>query len=265
MDFAETLYFLSSILIFSIAAIIVRRIEKNNIFVRVFLISYPIIFLMLVFSALYKLMPYYVNQIYDSMLAKIDFVIFDFHPTVAIENLVTPVLTEIFYFFYLLYFPLPFFIIIYLIIKKKKIELDKALFFMTLVYYGSYIMYFLVPALGPRFFPYINSLQSVKIEGVWLADSIKVIINNLEKNKFDAFPSLHAAITLATVIVMGQYRPKWLWIFIPVTYIIFVSLIYLRYHYFIDVIVGVIWTLICFWISEKFHNRLFRKYFRIFY
>ena len=45
---------------------------------------------------------------------------------------------------------------------------------------------------------------------------IRNVINSLEHNKYDAFPSLHAAITLATLIIMGQYRKNWLYVFIPV-------------------------------------------------
>ena len=55
------------------------------------------------------------------------------------------------YYLYAFYFIMPFFILGYLFIQKKHSELDKSLVFYLLTYYGSYLMYFAVPALGQDF------------------------------------------------------------------------------------------------------------------
>jgi membrane-associated phospholipid phosphatase len=139
--------------------------------------------------------------------------------------------------------------------------LDKSLFFYFITYYGAYLLYFLVPALGPRFYPELVAQQKVSLDGLWLTDIIRNTISSLEHNKFDAFPSLHAAITLVTVLVVAKYKKDWLWFFIPIAIGIFISLIYCRYHYFIDIVGGVVWTLIAYFLTEKYYDKLYQKYF----
>lgn len=254
------LYF-AILLGYLLLAVYIRAKGNKNKFEKLMLLLYPLIFLIVIFDTIHMIIPYVIGDMYDELLMLIDHRILGFHPTVAIEAIVSPVMTEIMYYLYALYFPMPFFILGYLYIAKKYIEMDKAIVFFLLTFYGSYLMYFLVPAVGPRFYEPMIELQTLPLDGLWLTDMIRDTINILENNKLDAFPSLHAAITLAVLIVMWQYRKKWLYFFIPVSVGLFVSLVYCRYHYVIDVLAGVIYTLVCFWITEKYHSRLLKKHF----
>ncbi|MBK7095424.1 MAG: phosphatase PAP2 family protein [Saprospiraceae bacterium] len=265
-DYIPKASFLLGVLFLLLAVVIYfRTVNSGSRVIKLVLAIYPAIFLILIFDSLHMVMPYMIGDVYDEALANIDYAIFGFHPTVAIEPIVTPSLTEIMYYLYVFYFPMPFFILVYLYIRKKYIELDKSIFFFLLTYYGSYLLYFAVPALGPRFYEPITDLQNVPLNGLWFTDIIRDTINFLENNKYDAFPSLHAAIALVTIIVMGKYRPNWLYFFIPVTIGIFISLVYCRYHYVIDIFAGVAWTMICWFITEKYHKLLLNKYFVTFY
>lgn len=250
---------------FMLLIIYFRSLKTDCVIYKLLLALYPAVFLILIFESLHMVMPYMIENEYDKALADIDFLILGFHPTVAIEPMINPVMTELMYYLYAFYFPMPFFILIYLFLKKKYIELDKTLFFFLLTYYGSYLMYFAVPALGPRYYEPILRLQQVPLDGLWFSETIRNTINFLEHNKYDAFPSLHAAITLTTLLVIGKYRKKWLYFFIPVATGIFISLVYCRYHYVIDIIAGVAWTMICYWITEKYHKKLAERYFVSFF
>ena len=252
---------LASLLIFQLIILKLRATDKSNIFIKGVLLLYPILYLIFVFDSIHTVLPYINPNIYDKLLADIDYSILGTNPTVAIERIINPYLTELMYYLYLFYFPMPLIILIWLYRKKMYIQLDKTLMFYMLTYYGSYLMYFAVPALGPRYYEPIASMQQVPLDGLWFTGIIRDTINSLEHNKFDAFPSLHAAITLTTLLVVAQYRKKWLYIFIPVFIGIYVSLIYCRYHYFIDIIGGVIWTLIAYWIVEKSYDKYIRKKF----
>lgn len=225
------------------------------------LLIYPAIFLIMIFDGIHLVLPYINSHVYDQELYNIDRWLLGVNPTVWIERFINPYLTELMYILYFFYFPMPLIILGYLYQKKQYKALDKALVFMFITYYGAYLLYFAVPALGPRFYPELVARQKVSLDGLWLTDLIRNTISSLEHNKFDAFPSLHTAITLATVIIVVQYRKKWLWFFIPVMIGIFISLIYCRYHYFIDMIGGVVWTLIAYWLTEKFYDKLYQKYF----
>jgi membrane-associated phospholipid phosphatase len=256
---------LSGLLFLLFFAVFLRKKNYDNKLSGLIILFYPVVFLLLIFESLHMVMPYIMGNEYDKLLADIDFVMFGFHPTIEIERFVNTVLTEIMYYLYAFYFIMPFFILGYLFIKKKQRELDKSLVFYLLTYYGSYLMYFVVPALGPRFYEPIASFQNLNLEGLWLTETIRNVINTLEHNKYDAFPSLHAAITLTTLITMGQYRKKWLYVFIPVSIGIFISLVYCRYHYVIDIFAGMIWTLISWFLTKKIHSKYFNRSFVSFY
>lgn len=269
--FNQSEYKLQGFLLFSILAIFefvviwFRSKEFKNYIIKFIVLFYPAVFLISIFDSLYMVLPYINNNLYDEAIANIDFWLFGFYPTVAIESIINPYLTEIMYYLYAFYFPMPLIILLYLLISKRFTELDKSMFFLFITYYGSYLLYFAFPALGPRYYEPIVSLQTVPLDGVFLTEDIRNAINYLEYNKFDAFPSLHTAISLATLIIVGKYRIKWLYFFVPVIIGIFISLIYCRYHYFFDIIAGVIWTLVCFWIVEKFYDKVFTKHFVPFY
>jgi len=256
---------LLSLLLFQILVIRLRAKKKRNILIKTILVLYPALYLIFIFDSIHTVLPYINPTTYDSLLAQSDYRILGVNPTVAIEKIINPFLTEVMYYLYFFYFPMPLIILLWLYKKKMFVQLDKTLMFYMITYYGSYLLYFLVPALGPRYYEPIADLQQVPLDGLWLTDFIRDTINALEHNKFDAFPSLHAAITLTTVMVIAKYRKKWLVVFIPVMIGIFISLIYCRYHYFVDIVAGIIWTLISYWIVEKTYDKYIKHRFVPFY
>ncbi len=256
---------LSLLLFFQLFVLYTRDKQNKNVFFKYLHILYPAIFLIFIFDCIHTSLPYINPNDYDAYLANLDFKLLGTHPTVAIEKIISPLLTEIMYILYFFYFFMPFTIIIYFLKKKYYQKLDKTVLFLLLTFYGSYLLYYLVPALGPRHYEPIVDMQSVPLNGLLFTDFIRNTVDTFEHNKFDAFPSLHAAISLSVLIVIAKYKKSWLYVFIPIVTGIFVSLIYCRYHYFIDIIGGVLWTLISYLIVELFYNKLYSKYFSPYY
>jgi membrane-associated phospholipid phosphatase len=144
--------------------------------------------------------------------------------------------------------------------KKRFDDLDKVVFAYLSTYYISYIIYFFVPALGPRFNDTLTGLQTIKeLDGIVLAVPIRELINFLEPNKFDAFPSLHTAILTITMLGCYYYHRKLFKIFIPVAIGILISLVYCRYHYVVDMIAGFVIALISYYVSGFLYGILKRK------
>jgi len=221
---------------------------------RLILLSILILFLLIMFESFYMIIPFFRAIRYDAFLTAIDYRLLGVHPTVWIERWIQPWLTEILYVFYAFYFPMPLIIIGWLLKNQQYREVEQAVFILALCYYTAYVIYFFVPAQGPRFF--LTEIQNVPLDGYVLAEPIRNMINLLEPNKLDAFPSLHAAILLLTMLITRKYHRKMYLFFIPIAIGILVSLVYLRYHYVIDVIAGLILASLC-WI---FGNRLYEKY-----
>jgi len=217
---------------------------------------YPIIFLFILFESFFMILPYFNPKDYDAVLANFDYRLLGVHPTVWIERFFSPATTDLMYSFYVFYFPFQFIILFYLYKKKEFVNLDKSIFILLFINYGAYISYFFFPAMGPRFYEPLMQLQTKSLDGIILAGPVREIISFFEPNKFDAYPSLHTAISLSTIILMAKYNRKMFYIFIPVVAGIWISLVYCRYHYVADMIVEIIWTIIAFYVAGKIFDRL---------
>jgi membrane-associated phospholipid phosphatase len=186
-------------------------------------------------------------------MANIDHALLGVNPTVWIEQWAQPLLTDVLYLFYFFYFPMPLIMLGWMYAKGKLQEAEESFFLYLFCYYGAYILYFFIPVEGPRF--YLNGLQNVALDGVVLSEPIRRLIDTLEPNKLDAFPSLHAAILTMTMLLTYRHNRKLFHAFIPCAIGITVSLVYLRYHYVIDVIVGFVWAIM----SYQFAGKVYRS------
>ncbi len=259
-------YFYQPLLIFAFAfglivlAVKQRKKTNNSAIVHFLVAFYPLLFLFIIFESFFMILPWFNPHDYDAELAAIDLKWLGTNPTVWIEQWVHPLLTDFFYLIYLFYFPLPLFILVWLSNKKMYAELDKSIFIMLLAYFIGYTGYFFFPVMGPRFYQPLIQLQTKDLHGVLLAVPIRNMISVFEPNKFDAFPSLHAAISLTSLLLMAKYNKKRFWIFLPIVAGIFVSVIYCRYHYVVDVAAGVFVSFIAFFAGNKIHDFSFKNF-----
>jgi membrane-associated phospholipid phosphatase len=232
-----------------------RKKKINTGLIKYFRLFYPLIFLFVIFESFFMILPFLNTHRYDSILAEIDRNLTGVNPTVWIERFNLPWITDLMYLLYLFYFPMPLFILVWLYKKKKMEALDQSVFIYMITYYGAYLLYFLIPAAGPRFYEPLIQLQQKDLNGIILSIPIRHLINFLEPNKLDAFPSLHAAISFTTLLTMARYNKRMFYFFLPVVTGIFISLIYCRYHYLIDVLAGVIWSAAAFMAGKKYYGK----------
>ncbi len=217
-------------------------------------ILYPVFFVFGIFETFFMTLSYFNSARYDSLMARIDHLLLGVDPTIWFQSWISPLATDFFYVLYFFYFPMPFFIIVWLFRKKKLNELAESFFIYIFTYFGAYITYFFVPVQGPRFF--MEDLHTVPLKGILFAEPIRTLIDFFEPNKLDAFPSLHTAVVLTTLLICYRYNKKLFRVFLPISVGILISLIYCRYHYFIDMVAGAAWSTFAF----LFATRLYEKY-----
>jgi len=217
-------------------------------------VLYAAVFITGIFETFFMIISYFNSARYDELMAAIDLWILGVNPTIWFEHFVHPVVTELFYILYIIYFPMPFFIIAWLFRKKKFKELAEAIFILSFTYLGADLIYFLVPVQGPRFF--LKHLQTVPLDGIVLAEPIRDLINFFEPNKLDAFPSLHTSIVLTVLVLCYRHNRRLFHVFVPISAGILISLVYCRYHYFIDMVAGAVWFVFAYYTSVA----LFKKF-----
>jgi membrane-associated phospholipid phosphatase len=215
---------------------------------------YPVAFLLCLFESFTFVMPWFRSVRFDEALIRLDHDLFGVHPTVWLERLASPWFTDLMYALYFFYFPMPLFVGIPMFRRGEHRALERWFTAFFFCYYGAYVICFFVPASGPRF--HLASEQTVPLDGVFLAEPIRRTIDVMEPNKLDAFPSLHAGILLLTMLLAWRHARRTFWVFVPVALGITLSLVYLRYHYVVDVIAGFAWATIAYLAAGALFERL---------
>lgn len=219
---------------------------------NLFRIFFPALIVIVYFNELHFLIPHTKFYDMDQFLILADYWLFgSIHPVIWISSYSNPLVNDIMQLVYSTFYILPLSLVIYLAFQKDRMMIINSLRVLIMGFLLSYIMYFFVSALGPRF--YQENLFSNQLDGSALFWSIHNWINDMEKINWDAFPSGHTAIAVLSAMLASTYRLRIKLIYWILTIGIIFSTVYLRYHYVVDVIAGIIFALIVWRLNEKWH------------
>ncbi len=211
----------------------------------------PILFIIVIYESLGDLIQHLQPDI-DPRLIQIDFSIFGVQPTLWMQRWIVPWLTDILSVAYLSYYFLPVALIVVLYLKGRTAELDRSVFVLAFGYYVSFIGYILFPAVGPRYA--MAHLYSVPLEGSFITDFVRDTLNALEHNKRDCMPSGHTQIVLIILYLAHRYEKFLFYLFLPIVCALILSTVYLRYHYVIDLMVGMALAILCMIFGPLLHR-----------
>ena len=234
-----------------------ERLESWK-YMKILMLVMVVIFFFSMFETLFMILPYLNPNAYDQLMVDIDHALLGVHPTLWMEQFIVPWLTEFMYILYFFYFPMPLIALGIMYRKGMYTEMEKSMVMLLVCYYSSYITYFIVPVNGPRF--YLADWHTIELTGYYLSQPIYDLIDFLETNKYDCFPSLHTALLLVVMYLTYKYTRKLFYIYIPIAIGILISLIYLRYHYLTDVLAGIVYAIASVWFSEWLYNKYHNKF-----
>ena len=211
----------------------------------------PTVTILLIFDSL-GLIVHRVNpHDIDSSLIRLDYLLTGGYPTVMLESIANPILTDLLQLAYVSYYLLPLSLGGALLAAGRKEEFERSLFLIMLCFYLSYVGYLLMPALGPRFT--IAHLQHAELQGWIVTKPVQDMLNRLEGIKRDAFPSGHTAVALTVLYLAARFSRPLFFIFLPCVFALIVSTVYCRYHYLSDVLAGIALALITVIIGESYY------------
>lgn len=222
---------------------------------------YIVFIVLLTFKMLYYMVFPIHGRDYDELLIKIDRLIFGVDPTVWLSQFASPVLTEIVQIAYSSFYFL-FLIAGYELFKKKEYEkFQYAAFIVVYGFYLSYIGYFFLPAIGPRFTLHNFYAINEELPGLLFTNILRDFVNFGESTSLnypnaaevvqrDVFPSGHTQLTLVLMYLSCIYKMKTRY-FLWVTGILLIfGTVYLRYHYVIDLLAGGVFMIITIWSAK---------------
>ena len=90
-------------------------------------------------------------------------------------------------------------------------------------------------------------MYKLQFNGTPIADTALKLVRILPSDARDAFPSLHTAVTLLTLIFAFKYIRWQFWVLLPFCVGLLLATVYLRQHYVIDLFAGVILAIIAYY------------------
>ena len=142
---------IDSVVIFFAFALAFFEDKYNNRFWRILHYWYIAPLILFTFKELYFIIHPVRVQDYDQLFIKIDHWIFGVNPTQWLHQFANPALTELLQIVYGLFYFLPIILALVLLRNKRYLAVDFAAFSIIYGFFLSYLGYFALPGVGPRF------------------------------------------------------------------------------------------------------------------
>jgi membrane-associated phospholipid phosphatase len=181
----------------------------------------------------------------DDALSRADVWLFGVQPTLWFERWLHPLLTDYMALAYMTYFVFPFLLGGWLYFRGQIDEFEELQLALLITFYVGFLGYILVPAVGPQII--LREQYSEPLQGRYVYWHAKQVVLTLQNFPRDCFPSLHTAVSSVTLFFLLRHRrhvplrPLVLPVWTILTASLWVSTVYLRYHWVVDVFAG--WAL----------------------
>jgi len=190
----------------------------------------------------------------DPALIKIDQFLLSSQPAVFFQQYISKPLTDYMFFSYSMFFVYPMLLPAILYFRGNYSAFRKTLVSIIIAFYVGYIGYVIFPAVGPKYT--LQYLFHTDLNGGMITNKLAFILdyNISAYTRRDCFPSLHNGITMLTLLFAFKYQCWFFYVLLPLATSLFISTLYLRYHYFIDMVAGYFLASLLFYLVPKIEN-----------
>lgn len=226
---------------------------------------YCYLFVLFVFKEIYQMIHRINPTDYDQLFISIDHWMFGVNPTQWLYQFSSPLITEILQTAYFSYY-LIFILVGVEIYRRYPIDkFDHAAFLIVYGFYLSYLGYFLLPGVGPRFTLHSFAQLDHDLPGLFFTPFFRAIINAGESIpqgspnpidivQRDVFPSGHTQLTLVCTYLAYHYRLRSRWVVATLAALLIIGTVYLRYHYVVDLLGGAMFFWLTIWTGNKLES-----------
>lgn len=194
------------------------------------------LFLFYIYNISLRLQHIFVAHWNDQAVIDLEQALFGVQPTIWIQRFITPWLTEwmsFCYVFYVLIYPILSAIIFY---KRGEREMEDYLFYLGLAIVLGTIGFMFFPVAGPM--RKISQLYDIPLRGYFFT-AVGEFIRNRIHVPGGAFPSIHCAAASIMWWMAYRYSRVTFYVLTPVILSLYISTVYGRFHYLIDVLAGI--------------------------
>lgn len=184
-------------------------------------------------------------------LAALDRMIFGVQPCVWAERFITPGRTELMQLLYLNFFWIAPSTSLVLLVQRRFGAFRAATLGVIACFFMGYALYVVFPAAPPRLVLVYEFAKNLRGYPVGFSSLSAQAFSLLPVDSRAAFPSLHAAASLVALLFAWRYLRWWFWVLLPFALGLWASTIYLRHHYFVDLVAGWLLAPLAVWTAPR--------------
>jgi membrane-associated phospholipid phosphatase len=223
-------------IVFALIIVYIRKVNRLK-FASFFIALSPLALLVGFYEVAGFQIHTFFDYFFDGPIIIFENALFGIHPTIWFQQFDHPLFTEWMMFGYTTYLLLLPITAGALFIKHKYAESEHLVLSLMITFFMCYIGFILLPVEGPRFA--MQSQYTIVFHGYLF----KAIADLIEKNAMlhgGCIPSAHCAAATVMFILSYKYDRKLFYWIAPIIITLYVSTVYGRYHYPIDVFAGVV-------------------------
>jgi membrane-associated phospholipid phosphatase len=128
---------------------------------------------------------------------------------------------------------------------------------LMLMSFAQFVTAVLLPVAPPRFSgQYGEALPIIDISGEVAHQTgvgvISWIYHSMIANPVAAFPSLHAAYPILAYLFLRRYWPRWSYLMLVYSAVVWFAIMYLGHHYLVDALGGLLYALVAYGVVTRF-------------
>jgi len=190
----------------------------------------------------------------DATLMALDQRVFGFQASLALQRFISKPLTawmEFAYLFHIWNIPL---VACFIYLRRSRERFREMMCGVLVVTFFGLLGYLLVPAVGPMYT--LRTHYTVPLDQALVVFNRQAEFMDFARIRRDVFPSLHVGISFIVWLYARRNSRRLFWALSPLILSLWVSTVYLRYHYLVDCVAGLVLAPISFLLS----NWLFKRF-----
>jgi membrane-associated phospholipid phosphatase len=230
-------FYFRLIVMAGIAVIIVADSKFKNNFTRFLHLFYPLTLLGYVYGETALLNHIFFTEDLDPIFINLDEAVFGFQPAIEFSKTFPQVwFSELMNLGYFSYYFMP--VVVSLVVYFTERDFAEKVVFLIISSFLIYYLIFIVfPVTGPQFY-FKPPLSGVPVTGIF-SRAVKAV-QEIGEHPTGAFPSSHVGMALIFLWISRKSSVVMFWILIPFVFLILFATVYIKAHYAVDVIGGIL-------------------------
>ncbi len=239
--------------IFVLIAVLAYSQAKSNLkWIKLIHLIYPLLLLTYLFKETAYLNQLFYHHFFDAWIVSAEERIFGYLPSVVFSKKFSEAwFSELLNFGYFAYYFLTAGIALLFYFKYPE-ETERIVFIVITSLFIYYLVFILFPTEGPIY--YLQTPLNERVHSGVFSQLVN-LADRIGDGRTGAFPSSHVGMSVIYVILIYKRFPKLFWIVAFLAVLICFATVYIKAHYFLDVISGLLSAPVIFFISNWLYNR----------